>query len=163
MDSTVAVLSRPSTSLSNVGSRRRARPVSAHRSDSGRADIDLHRGEWVIPAADAKNGVAHWVPLNQDAVTALTGLKTWQHERLATINEGRKKKRWPKEFSEWVFPSPRGDDTPFDWEQKLTKRIRQKSGIDFRLHDIRRTVATMLTKHCKRQQDRQNVKPFAMD
>jgi integrase len=113
------------------------------------ADVDLRRGEWVIPADDAKNGVAHWVPLNQQAVVLLTALDAWQRDRLKTINEGRKKKRQiPKTVSEWVFPSPRGDDSPFDWEQKLTKRIRQKSSVDFRPHDIRRTVATLLTKDC---------------
>jgi integrase len=137
-----------------VGALFRLRFLTAQRGGEIRrmrwADVDLHRGEWVIPADDAKNGVAHWVPLNQDAVTALTALKGWQQERLTTINEGRKKKRKaPRAFSEWVFPSPRGDDSPFDWEQKITKRIRQKSGVDFRPHDIRRTVATMLTKCCK--------------
>jgi integrase len=114
------------------------------------ADIDLHRGGWVIPADDAKNGVTHWVPLNQHAVEVLTALNAWQQDRLKTINERRlKKRKAPKDFSEWVFPSPRGDDSPFDWEQKLTKRIRQKSGVDFRPHDIRRTVGTLLTKYCK--------------
>ena len=49
------------------------------------------------------------------------------------------------ERSEWVFPSPRGDG-PFLWEQRATARLKKKTGIDFRPHDIRRTVATFLTR-----------------
>lgn len=113
-------------------------------------DVDLDSGEWVIPASDAKNGVAHSVPLNQQAVETLNTLRKWQQERLDTINAGRKKKKKEaKKFSEWVFPSPRGDDSPFDWEQKITKHLRDASGVDFRPHDLRRTVGTLLTKHCK--------------
>src|ERR1700687_4524208 len=35
------------------------------------ADVDVDSGEWLIPASDAKNGVAHSVPLNQHAVEPL--------------------------------------------------------------------------------------------
>jgi hypothetical protein len=50
------------------------------------------------------------MPLSEPAVAILLDVQTWQQKRLATINEGREKKKLPsKEPSEWVFPSPRGN------------------------------------------------------
>jgi integrase len=111
------------------------------------ADVDLKTRWWTIPYEDSKNSIQHRVPLNEAACELVEELRTWQVDRLNTINRGRLKKGWQiKQFSEWVFPSPRGD-SPFAWEQRATKRIRTTSGVDFRPHDLRRTVATMLTEH----------------
>jgi integrase len=113
------------------------------------ADINLETGEWTIPATDSKNGIVHTVPLNPKAVDVLKSLQEWQSNRLREVNQGRVKKNWPpKESSGWVFPSPRGDDRPFDWEQKLTRRLREQSGVAFKPHDLRRTASTLLTKYC---------------
>ena len=72
------------------------------------------------------------MPLNPQACAILNDLRAWQEARLRDINEGRKKKKWElKIFSEWVFPSPRGD-SPYEWEQRATARIRSTSGIEFR-------------------------------
>ena len=111
-------------------------------------DIDLDSGWWVIPREHSKNNEPHRVPLTQQACDLLEDLKTWQAERLRQVNEGRRKKKWElKKKSAWVFPSPKGD-RPFDWEQRATSRLRERSGVDFRPHDLRRTVATGLTEHC---------------
>jgi integrase len=110
-------------------------------------DLDLDTGWWTIPAEFSKNAVSHRVPLNGTACQLLESLRTWQVDRLNEINRGRLKKGWEiKQFSEWVFPSPRGN-APFSWEQRAAKRIRSFSGVDFRPHDLRRTVATLLTQH----------------
>ncbi|MEP7309166.1 MAG: integrase arm-type DNA-binding domain-containing protein [Acidobacteriota bacterium] len=110
-------------------------------------NVDLKTGWWTIPAEFAKNGIAHHVPLNAPACEILKELREWQETRLEEVNDGRRIKKWePKKFSEWVFPSPRGDE-PFQWEQRAVGRIRAVSGVDFRPHDLRRTVATLLTEH----------------
>ncbi len=112
------------------------------------ADIDLEAGWWSLPPEFVKNERAHRLPLVAAACNILNDLRTWQDQRLRDINKGRAtKKLLPKNASEWVFPSPRGDDSPFDWEQRATKRIKDASGLDFRPHDIRRTVSTSLRDH----------------
>lgn len=110
-------------------------------------DLDLKGGWWTLPREFAKNGITHRVPLTKTAVQVLTDWREHQDARLAEINRGRAKKKWElREPSQWVFPSPRGEG-PFLWEQRATKRLRNATGIDFRPHDIRRTVATLLTQH----------------
>ena len=84
-------------------------------------DVNLTTGWWIIPSESSKNDLPHHVPLNDTALHLLNNLKRWQEQRRITMNEGRKKKGWPlREPSEWVFPSPRGDDEPFNWEQRAT-------------------------------------------
>jgi integrase len=113
------------------------------------SNVDLDKGLWKIPREDAKNEVASAVPLVDKAIETLLELRAWQAERLEQINSGRARKKLdPYEPSGWVFPSARGDDEPFAWEQRAARRIRKTSSVDFRPHDIRRTVATMLTEHC---------------
>jgi integrase len=85
-------------------------------------ELDLAEGLWRVPLARTKNKQPHVVPLSRPALAVL--------ERF----EGR---------SDWVFASPtrRG---PIWSPQKAAERIRAKSRVDFRIHDIRRTVATSL-------------------
>lgn len=111
------------------------------------ADVDLASRMWIIPEEHSKNRVAHHVPLTDTAHQLLTKLRAWQDDRRVEINAGRTKKGWPpRERSVWVFPSPKGD-TQFMWEQRITRRLKTTTGIDFRPHDIRRTVATFLTQN----------------
>jgi len=109
------------------------------------SDIDFHTEWWTIPADRAKNGLAHRVPLNPQALDILIELQQWQGRRLREINQGRLKKKWPlKEASDWVFASSKGDG-PIRWVQRVGDRLRQDSGVDFRPHDLRRTAASMMT------------------
>ena len=76
---------------------------------------------WTIPADRAKNGVAHIVPLPEPARELLRGL--------------------PK-FSDFVFPGLRGT---FSGWSKAKAALDMRSGVTgWRLHDLRRTMATGL-------------------
>lgn len=110
--------------------------------------LNFSAAEWTIPSSSSKNGEPSCVPLTEDASRILRELRVWHERRLEEINRGRAKKGWePRELSTYVFPSPRGDRA-FQWEQRFALRLRDKTGIAFRPHDLRRTVATALTKHC---------------
>lgn len=113
------------------------------------SDLDLHSRVWTIPEERAKNGNSNTVPLTALAVELIQRLQQWQQERIESINVGRRKKKWDLlAMSEWVFPSPRHSGY-FEWEQRAAQRIRDRSGVDFGFHDVRRTVSTALTKTCK--------------
>jgi integrase len=87
---------------------------------------DVDGSWWTIPAELAKNGLAHRVPLSRQALTIL--------ERL------RKRAAGP-----WVFPSPT-TDRPIENPQKAAERLRERSKVaDLRLHDLRRTAASLMT------------------
>jgi len=87
---------------------------------------DVDGSWWTIPAELAKNGLAHRVPLSRQALTIL--------ERL------RKRANGP-----WVFPSPT-TDRPIENPQKAAERLRERSKVaDLRLHDLRRTAASLMT------------------
>ncbi|MGO9943047.1 MAG: tyrosine-type recombinase/integrase [Rhodoblastus sp.] len=88
---------------------------------------------WTIPASRAKNGVAHVVPLNPQAQAILAA---------ATRLEPRDDKTsWE---SELVFPGLRG---PFNGFGKSKSALDSASLVkDWRLHDLRRTMATGLQK-----------------
>lgn len=78
---------------------------------------------WTIPAARAKNGVAHIVPLSEPARTLLRGM--------------------PR-FGELVFQGLRGRFSGFS---KAKARLDVECGVAaWRLHDLRRTAATGLQK-----------------
>lgn len=112
------------------------------------SDVDMLSGLWTIPTERSKNRQPTSVPLTPEAVGLLRRLKDWQQERIEQINLGRRKKKIELlKMSEWVFPSPR-HDSYFEWEQRAALRIRDRSGVDFQFHDVRRTVATRLTRDC---------------
>ena len=90
------------------------------------SELELDAGWWTIPAEKAKNKLTHRVPLSPAAVTILR-----------TIREGAN-------GSAWVFPSS-GASGHQEVLHKATDRVRQRSGVDFVPHDLRRTVATFLT------------------
>ncbi len=87
---------------------------------------DVEGAWWTIPAELAKNGLSHRVPLSPQALTILGRL--------------RESAKGP-----WVFPSPT-TDRPIENPQKAAERLRERSKVpDLRLHDLRRTAASLMT------------------
>jgi integrase len=89
-------------------------------------EIDLTTGWWTIPAERSKDGLAHRVPLSPAAIGILQGL------------------RHRGQSSEFVFSSAKSN-AALTTIQKTILRLRARTGIDFRLHDLRRTAASMMT------------------
>jgi integrase len=89
------------------------------------AELSTDRATWTIPPARAKNGVAHLVPLSDVARAVLPPRPD---------DAGN---------DALVLPGQRG--TPFSGWSKSKAELDAKSGVTgWRLHDIRRTVATGL-------------------
>lgn len=98
------------------------------------ADIQWHEldgaaGIWTIPADRAKNGAAHIVPLSDIAVAelyALAGADIWPLQGYVLSTTGY---------------------SGISGISKLKRRLDANSGVcEWRLHDMRRTVATQLQK-----------------
>ena len=89
------------------------------------ADID---GDWwTIPAEVAKNGLAHGVPLSEQARALLAELRPTTGS------------------SSWVFESQRKPGAHISALQKAAERIKKASNVEFVPHDLRRTAATSMT------------------
>jgi integrase len=87
------------------------------------SDVAGDLSTWIIPGARAKNGTAHLVPLSSQAQTIL---------RTAPHIEG----------NDLVFPGLRGQ---FNGFSKAKEALDKASGVnDWRLHDLRRSLATGL-------------------
>lgn len=87
---------------------------------------DLDGEWWIIPADVAKNGLAHRVPLSDQARAEIEDLK-------AATGGGT-----------WVFPSAKGDGH-LAWVGKAAGELRERVGFDWIPHDLRRTAATHMT------------------
>jgi integrase len=86
---------------------------------------DIKDGRIVIPAGRAKMGREHAVPLTPLMQTVLaSSLKT---------------------TSDLVFPSSRSGDELAGWS-KMLPRLVAASGVKFRLHDLRRTSRTLMSR-----------------
>jgi integrase len=90
------------------------------------AEIDLVSGWWTIPAERSKNSLAHRVPLSPQALRILKDLRKSTGE------------------SPWVFPSPWKGRPHINHAQKAIERVVERSGVDFRGHDLRRTAASLM-------------------
>jgi integrase len=94
------------------------------------SEFDLSKRLWTIGAERAKNGIAHTVPLSDQALELL--------DRIKTIGNG----------SRWLFPSRRLEDRPIPrvtLNHALTA-VRDDLGVsNFRPHDLRRTGASQMT------------------
>ena len=88
--------------------------------------IDLGSGWWTIPGEVAKNGMAHRVPLSPAVQDMLADVRRLE------------------ESDTWVFPNPTHSG-PMMTTQKAAERIRTRTGIEFRQHDLRRTAASHMT------------------
>jgi integrase len=85
------------------------------------AELSGDLSTWTIPASRAKNGATHIVPLNATAQDLLRG---------------------KPQASELIFPGLKG---PFNGFSKAKADLDERSGVTgWRLHDLRRTVATGL-------------------
>ena len=87
-------------------------------------EVDVGEGWWTIPAARSKNKLPHRVPLSRPVVDILGSL--------------------PRTTSRWVFPSPSTNDQPIRYTAKAMARVRERAGVDFVGHDLRRTAASMM-------------------
>lgn len=87
---------------------------------------DIDGDWWTIPGEYSKNGRTHRVPLSPLALTILDEIRPVTGKQ------------------EWVFPSP-SLKGPIWAIWKSTADIRDKSGVEFRPHDLRRTAASLMT------------------
>ena len=84
---------------------------------------------WHIPPENTKAGREQNLPLSDMAVGVLDELKPVTGH------------------TDYIFASPREKNKPINWLQNSAKRVRDNCSIkDFRLHDLRRTVASNLGK-----------------
>lgn len=96
--------------------------------DARWTEVDMVERLWRLPGTRTKNRQPHVVPLSTGALVVLTRLRAVSGD------------------TEWVFPSPapRSEERPLRPVAKHMRRIVQRSGVTFRLHDVRRTVRTRL-------------------
>jgi integrase len=94
--------------------------VLAMRWDS----INLTDKTWDTPGTETKNGIAHLLPLSEEAMPIL---------------KARYEQRNPQ--CPWVFPSDHNSKSGhLEEPKKAWRRIIKRAGLkDFRLHDLRRT------------------------
>jgi len=101
------------------------------------AELSSDLTTWTIPGERTKNGAPHIVPLSEPAQAILRKLLPDAPEAWARELEERRKS------DAIVFPS--GNGTPFSAWSKFKTRLDKDSGVtDWRLHDLRRTLATGL-------------------
>ena len=101
-----------------------------------RTELDLPGRKWTIPAARTKNGRAHEIPLSDPALAIL---------KAGTAREGR-------EDRDAIFGDGAAGNGFSGWSKAkaaLDKRIvgdtkQKKKAAPWRLHDLRRTVATRM-------------------
>ena len=91
-----------------------------------RSALDLQSAWWTIPGELSKNGLAHRVPLAPQVVEIVK-------EALRSAGD-----------DECLFPSPTSDG-PVRSIWRAVARIRKRSGVEFRPHDLRRTAASLMT------------------
>jgi integrase len=98
------------------------------------SEISADGSTWVIPASRAKNGVAHLVPLSKRAQAVIES--TPRTRRVKTPGGTEEVE------NAFVFQSVSG---PFNGFSKAKLALDKVSGVeDWRLHDLRRTMATGL-------------------
>jgi integrase len=96
-------------------------------------EIDDDSHWWTIPGSRTKNGRSNRVYLTPLALEQLATMRAYHVEH--TIE------------SEYVFATTRTKGEPAADSGLAIERVRERSGVIFRPHDLRRTVATMLAAH----------------
>ena len=116
-------------------------------SNMGWAELDRASATWTIPAARAKNGAAHIVPLAPDVLSELDRLAL--AKQIADKEIEPDNKRWPKAG----FALTTTGRTPISGitkaknalDETATKSRKDTSNVamePWRIHDLRRTMAT---------------------
>jgi len=120
------------------------------------SEISQDHSAWTLPAERAKNGVAHIVPLSHQMQAHLAAFEAKRKEAEAKAKEKEKEKEKAKARADaedateqdgsrtrgLVFP---GRDGPFNGFGKAKAALDEACGVtDWRLHDLRRTLATGL-------------------
>jgi integrase len=91
------------------------------------SEIDFGSELWILPADRSKNGNEHRIPLTSSAIQVLLSFKDRNGD------------------GEFVFQGGR-IGKPVANPQKWLARLRERAGLeDFRLHDLRRSVASHMT------------------
>jgi integrase len=85
---------------------------------------DVHADRIVLGAAQTKTGARHEVPLTELMRAVIAHV--------------------PRTLSPLVFASPNGQRIA-DWTPRVA-RLQQAAGVDFRLHDLRRSCRTLMSK-----------------
>lgn len=98
-------------------------------------EIDLESALWRLPRERSKNGLPHDVPLNAPSLVILKGLNRRRKERELVFGEGR------GPFSGWSSCKSRLDDKILLVRRKVNPTALL---VPWRIHDLRRTVATMM-------------------
>jgi len=96
---------------------------------AGMEHSEISSSEWSIPGIRTKNGRVHIVPLSGLALDVISNT--------------------PSLSEKFVFASPsnRVGDVPIQHFSTARRRGRESSGVlDFRIHDLRRTCSTNITK-----------------
>ena len=90
-------------------------------------ELNLEVSHWSISSERTKNGKPNEVPLSATAKAIITNLPIWK--------------------SEFVFPARGNPESIFSGFSKLKQKLDKEAKIsDWRLHDLRRTLATGLAK-----------------
>jgi len=110
-----------------------------------RAELDLERATWTIPAERAKNGREHVVPLSDLALAIL-------RDQISAVDSLSKRKRRPAPA--FIFPAPGGDDSVTGASVAHAVRGETTQTDDggslvmgaphWTPHDLRRTAATLM-------------------
>jgi integrase len=90
-------------------------------------EVDFEFSCWTIPKERSKNNLAHRVPLTPSTLGILRELHDENYGTGAP-----------------VFPGNRMEPAAYNLSQ-APGRITRASGVDFRIHDLRRTVASQMT------------------
>ncbi len=114
------------------------------------AEFDVTEGSiWTIPAAKAKNGMQHRVPLSPLAISLLNEIRQAERNRVDSINNRRARAGLTADIqpSRWLFPSPRGNSpiTGPAVDQAFRKNLATLGLTDVTPHDLRRTAASHMT------------------
>jgi integrase len=89
-------------------------------------ELDLDRGWWTLPAERAKNKLSHRIPLSGQAVAILRAIQEAPHDQVLVFRGGRL-------------------NQPLTNLQKPLHRVRTAASVkDFKLHDLRRTAASLM-------------------
>jgi integrase len=100
------------------------------------SDVDLKSGWWTIPAAAAKNGQSHRVPLTPDVVAII------KEQMKPLDDDAPARSRSQDENGHFVFVGHGASLR--DRAKKAPAAIASALGIEFRGHDFRRTAATRM-------------------